>query len=65
MVLHLSVLLICNRLSCHHRFTWCSVMLNMMFNVIKPTSIKGPQKTIWEDDRCGIVFISNYLWKTV
>jgi hypothetical protein len=41
-------------------FTLCSVVINVMFNTVKPLSIISERMTknkwMWEDKRCGKVF---------
>jgi hypothetical protein len=62
-------------IACHtitvtnYNFTWCSVVMNVMFNTVKSLSfLKGPLKI---NDECrkmidaGKLFVSNYLRRIV
>jgi hypothetical protein len=53
------LLLVQNAITCHaitvtnYHFTWCSAMINVMFNTVKPLSIVS-ERTVKIDDERGI-----------
>jgi hypothetical protein len=63
-------------ITCHiisitnYHFTWCSVVINVMFNAVKPLSIVS-ERTAINKDKCGKtidvakLFILNYFERTI
>jgi hypothetical protein len=46
----------------NYRFMWCSVVINMTFNTVKPLSIISERTT---KNECVKLFILNYLGRNI